>query len=226
MSPLERRLIAARAAQAPINEALTTNERILMLNVEHKRQLSALASVKERAARKVEFLPMYADFVQGAMSNTDGLAERDAQLFTLLIMWHIDAGLVTDALTMARYSLDNHLGVPDRHKRKLPVILAEEVADYELQARTTPFDVMRQYVDLLDALDMPDQVKARLHKATAFAHEREPDADKAITLQHLKRALDLDANVGVKKDIERVERDIKNANKELAGGGQTPPPAN
>lgn len=226
MSPLERRLIAARAAQAPINEALTTNERILMLNVEHKRQLSALASYKERATRKVEFLPMYADFVQGAMSNTTGLAERDAQLFTLLIMWHIDAGQIAEALPMARYALEHHLSVPDTHKRKLPVIVAEEVADYDLQARTTPFEVMRQYVDLLDGLDMPDPVKARLHKATAFAHEREPDADKNITLQYLKQALDLDANVGVKKDIERVERDIKNANKELAGSGQTPPPVN
>ncbi len=59
-------------------------------------------------------------------------------------------------------------------------------------------------------LDMPDQVKAKIHKAAGRAGvaNGEPAAE---TILAFKRALELDKNVGVKKDIEQLERAIKKA---------------
>ena len=63
---------------------------------------------------------------------------------------------------------------------------------------------------------MPDEVRAKLHKAIGYGLAA---SDPAKALDHLRRALQLFANVGVKKDIERLERELKNS----ATGGQSAP---
>ena len=53
---------------------------------------------------------------------------------------------------------------------------------------------------------MPDEVRARLHKVTGLTLRdagQLPDA-----LAHLQRALQLDTNAGVRKDIETLTREL------------------
>jgi len=63
---------------------------------------------------------------------------------------------------------------------------------------------------LTESEDMPDEVRAKLHKAIGYALN---ETDKPAALEHLIRALNLHEKVGVKKDIEVLEREIKNATK-------------
>jgi len=56
---------------------------------------------------------------------------------------------------------------------------------------------------------MPDQSRARLHKALGYALR---DNDQAVAaLNHLKRALQLDNNSGVKTDIKQLESRLRKA---------------
>ena len=68
--------------------------------------------------------------------------------------------------------------------------------------------------------DMPDEVRAKLHKAIGQAHQAfsgiggDGTLDKNAAqnaLAHFKRALELHDRVGVKKEIERLERALKPA---------------
>ena len=88
---------------------------------------------------------------------------------------------------------------------------------------------------------MPDQVRAKLHKAmglhlvrTATAADDNPEtvpagaakAARAAALDHLRRALALNDKCGVKKDIERLERELKKATEaEPAAPAPAPAPA-
>ncbi|MFW8532629.1 terminase, partial [Klebsiella pneumoniae] len=70
--------------------------------------------------------------------------------------------------------------------------------------------VVSQLLDTLAltaAADMPDEVRAKLHKITGLVlRDNKQPAD---ALAHLKRAMQLDCQAGVKKDIERLERELK-----------------
>jgi hypothetical protein len=88
--------------------------------------------------------------------------------------------------------------------------------------------------------DAPDQARAKLHKAIAYAAlgkvQNADEADLAaiepealrVALLRLQRALELDSNAGVKKDIERIERALTKADKATASDGsdapESPPP--
>ncbi|EHW0879192.1 terminase [Escherichia coli] len=54
---------------------------------------------------------------------------------------------------------------------------------------------------------MPDEVRAKLHKITGLFLRDAGDA--AGALAHLQRATQLDCQAGVKKEIERLERELK-----------------
>ncbi|HCA7964653.1 TPA: hypothetical protein MX474_004959, partial [Escherichia coli] len=68
-------------------------------------------------------------------------------------------------------------------------------------------DLLLQTLELTDGLDMPDQSRARLHKAIgAVLSESNP----ASALNHLNHALQLDPRCGVKKDKQQLERRLRN----------------
>ena len=62
-------------------------------------------------------------------------------------------------------------------------------------------------IEMTLAADMPDEVRAKLHKITGLVLRAEQQPEQA--LEHLARAMQLDVNAGVKKDIERLERELK-----------------
>ena len=55
---------------------------------------------------------------------------------------------------------------------------------------------------------MPDQSRARLHKAIAAVIS---ESSPAAALNHYNFALQLDPRCGVKKDKERLERQLRNS---------------
>ncbi len=218
--------MAAKAAQAgnPLRYA-TGHELMLAQLAEHKRQLKQVQSVERKAELKRKLLPEYAAWIRGVLEADTGAQD---EVFMTVMVWLIDAGNFADALTLAAYAIRHQLAMPDQYQRTTACLIAEEFASMALKAIEAgdPVDVttLREVAELVAAEDMPDEVRAKLHKALgygvyALAESVQTDRADALrrdALAQLRRALELHDKSGVKKDIERIERDIKNTAKASA----------
>lgn len=208
---------AAQAAEAAgsDSEALyraSPYELMLLQLNDDKRRLKGIQSVERKIELKRVLLPNYAPYVDGALSA--GKGAQDDILMTVML-WRLDSGDFSGALAIGRYALHYGLVMPDQYKRDVATVLAEEVAlgvlsalDHPEQDLSVLQDAVMETQLLTQDRDMPDEVRARLHKALGYClRERYPH--KAII--ELKRALELHEKAGVKKDIEQLERELKKA---------------
>lgn len=203
----------------PLRHA-TGHELMLAQLAEHKRTLKQIQSIERKADAKRQMLPEYAPWVQGTLEADTGA--QDEVLMTVMV-WHIDVGDFAGALPLARYAIRHRLVMPDQYQRTTACLIAEEYAAMAIKAAEAgqPVDVeaLGEVAQLVDGEDMPDEVRAKLNKAIGYANlalvgnlpadQQQPC--RQLALAHLQRALALHDKVGVKKDIERLERDIKNA---------------
>lgn len=214
-----QRAAASAEAANPLRHA-TGHELMLAQLAEHKRQLKQIQSIERKAEAKRAMLPAYAAWVQGVLEADAGV--QDEVLMTVMV-WHIDVGDFAGALPLARYAVRHGLVMPDQYQRTTACLIAEEYAAMALKAveAGTPVDVdtLEEVAALVYGEDMPDEVRAKLHKALGYSHaamvdstppDRQQDRREFALIQ-LRRALELHEKVGVKKDIERLEREIKNA---------------
>lgn len=199
------------AAQTPAGESLkncSAYELMLLKLAEDRRRLKEVQSMEAKAEVKRKLLPDYAPWVEGAISA--GKGAQDDVLMTVML-WRIDAGDYSGALDIAEYALPYQLVMPDRYMRTTATTLAEEIADAAKRARDgkQPFDlaILQRCQSLTEAEDMHDQVRAKLHKELGLLQE---EVDPAAALANLSRAKALHDKVGVVKDIERIEKAIKN----------------
>jgi len=192
----------------PLRHATGYEQMLVKLN-EDKRRLKKIHSVERKAELKRQLLPDYLPWIAGVMNR--GRGAQDAIVMTVMI-WRLDTGDVNGALEIARYALQHGLVPPDGFKRdSLPYLLAEEVASTATRAWTAKEAVdiapLLETIRLTDAEDMPDQVRAKLHKIVGYAYR---DAGGTLeAMNHLKRALQLHEGCGVKKDIERLATAMK-----------------
>lgn len=181
---------------------------MLLQLAEDRRRLKGIQSNVRKAEIKVEVLPKYAAWAEGVLS-ADGAQQDDVLMYVML--WRIDAGDYAGALSIGRHAL-KHGWVMPLGNRTTATVLAEEIADAAKAAvlAKTPFDpaLLLETLEVVDAHDMPDQSRARLHKSVGWVLT---DSNPASALNHLKHALQLDEKCGVKKDIEQLERKIRNA---------------
>ncbi|WP_434629414.1 terminase endonuclease subunit [Chromobacterium sp. CV08] len=205
---------ALAVEHGPIN--CTAYELMLVKLAEDKRRLKQVQSMEGKAEVKRHVLPDYAPWVEGALEG--GKGQPDDVLMTVMT-WRIDAGDYSGALDIAEYALAHGLPLPDQFSRTTATVVAEEIADAAKRARDgkRPFDVkvLSYTAELTAAHDMPDQVRAKLLKEAGLAMV---EAAPVAALEHLRRAQQLHGAVGVKKDIERIERHLKNSAPPPAGG--------
>ena len=136
-----------------------------------------------------------------------GSGQQDDVLATLLV-WKIDAGDIPGALTLADYVLAHDLRLPEQFKRDPATLIAEEVADAALKPGSlVPLAELSETESLTRGHDMPDEVRAKLHRALGLAMEAAGLPDQSLA--HLNRALTLHEKVGAKKDIERLTRALR-----------------
>lgn len=185
------------------------NQMLLQLS-EDLRRLKGVQSTEKKAELKRELLPKYAPWVTGILAG-DGASQDDVVMHVLV--WRIDAGDYTGALDIGRHALKHGWVLPARYNRTTATAIAEEFADAAQRAFVAkqPFNaaLLTQALELVDAHDMPDQSRARLHKALGYALR---DNDQLMAaVNHLTRALALHSGCGVKKDIERLETRLRNA---------------
>lgn len=184
-------------------------ELMLLQLTEDRRRLKGIQSTVKKAEIKVEVLPKYAAWVGGVLA-ADGAQQDDVLMYVML--WRIDAGDYAGALAIGRHAIKHGWVMPQGFNRNVPTLLAEEMADAAKNALLahTHFDyeLLMQTLDVIGSLDMPDQSRARLHKSIGNVLT---DSQPVSALNHLRRALQLDERCGVKKEIEQLERKIRNA---------------
>ena len=212
-SPAQRhmmRVSAAMTAQrdaAPLRHA-TVYEQMLVKLAADQRTLKAIYSKELKAAKKRELLPFWLPWVNGVLEQ--GKGAQDDILMTVML-WRLDTGDIAGALEIARYALKYGLTMPGKHRRTPPYMFTEEVALAAMRAHAAGESVeprlLTETLELTATADMPDEVRAKLHKITGLFLRDAGDA--AGALAHLQRATQLDCQAGVKKEIERLERELK-----------------
>lgn len=209
------RAVAAKAATAAGPTTMTGDAYQLMLAslIEDRRRLKDIQSIERKIELKRELLPNYAPYIEGVLKSGDGA--EDEVLMTVMV-WYFDVGALAEGLRIAEYAIKHRLNPPDRYQRSTAAIVAEEVADQSLRrlATATPEVAMvvaatEQAERLTGDADMHDQIRAKLAKAAGYALRAAGRYEDALA--KLKRALELDERIGVKKDIEQLEREIKKA---------------
>lgn len=203
--------------------------RNMQLQLLHDRQrLKQIQSRTSKIELKRELLPSYAAWVEGVLSaGVDGAAGVQDDVLVTVMIWHLDVGDYAAAMPLIAYCLKWGLLLPAHFKRTLPTFAVEQVATSALHLLATASEKPEpaQVVAITHALavierltadcDMPDEVRASLHKAIALAilaggDEEDPDRRMRET-QALKRyqtAFDLDPRSGVKGDIGRLQRSL------------------
>ncbi|MFP1740977.1 phage terminase small subunit [Lonsdalea quercina] len=180
---------------------------MLLQLAEDRRRLKGVQSTVKKAELKVELLPKYAAWAEGVLT-AGGTQQDDVLMFVML--WRIDAGDYAGALAIGRHAL-RHGWVMPIGNRNVQTVLVEEIADAAQHALVASAgfdaDLLLQALDLTDGLDMPDQSRARIHKALGGVLS---DSQPAAALNHLTHALQLDPRCGVKKDKQQLERKLRN----------------
>jgi hypothetical protein len=217
LSPARRHVMrvqaeeSARLGGSPSRHLSGYNLMLLQLE-EDQRRLKGIQSTEKKGEVKRGLLPRYAPWVAGALANGKGV--QDDVLMTVMI-WRIDAGDYDGALDIAAYALRFALVMPKRYARKTACAIVEEIADAAAKAYAAkqPVDVtiLQRTLDLTETEDMPDEVRAKLHKILGYC--RRDNNQPAQAYDHLSRAFQLNENIGVKKDLGQLETAIRKAQK-------------
>lgn len=222
MTPAQRHIIRRRAeAQArgtddarPVTG--TAQEHMLAQLGEHKRSLHDIQSVERKIEFKREILPDYEAYIDGVLAADTG--EQDPVIATIMI-WRFDIGDFAGGITLADYVFKHGIDMPDQYKRTPPTLIAEEMAEGFLKPQVgeepEPRPTLEQLLhiaDKTDQADMHDQVRAKLEKAIGYALRDAGQPEPALA--RLERALQLNARIGVKKDIEVLKREINKSAKD------------
>ncbi|MBB3141199.1 phage terminase small subunit [Halomonas organivorans] len=230
------RVSAAQAAGAADPESQQNGEQYEIHAAalyEARRTLKGIKSTEQKIAKKREILPEFDAYVAGVLEA--GTGAQDDVLMTVMI-WRLDVGDLDGALAIAEYALRHGLDAPDRFERDTASILAEQLAEEAIKQLEAPVQdteearavaanaaaELAMHLSRAEALthdaDMHDPVRAKLHKALGYA-ERARGGHAAEALEHLRRALELNDRAGVKKDIERLERQVRDESAKNAGQG-------
>ena len=196
---------AAVAAMDGVMADATQYELQLVNLATHKRRLKKIQSIERKIEVKRELVGEYDAYIKGVIESDAGVQD---DVLTTLMVWRIDTGDISGALEIAEYALDHGLKTPEQYNRDTATLVAEEIAEIALK---DPAAVSLDDLDAVELLtsghDMPDEVRAKLHKALGLrlvAAGRKSDG-----LSAFNRALQLHDRVGVKKDIERLERELR-----------------
>lgn len=215
-SPARRHLMRVQAEESAqmggstLRNLSAYNQMLLKLE-EDQRRLKRVQSTVRKAELKRELLPYYKPWVAGALAT--GKGAQDDVLMNIMI-WRVDAGDFSGALDIAEYALKHGLVMPKRYNRQTACAVAEEIADATIHAyaskQPVDVDLIQRTLALTDPHDMPDQVRAKLHKILAYGLR--DNNQPVLAYAHISQAFQFDKNCGVKKEMEQLERIARNAN--------------
>jgi len=191
---------------------------------EDLRALSNIQSIEGKIAAKPAMLAKYEDWIQRVLATPEGEEVAQDEILVTGLVWALDTGNWVLGLDIADFCIEHSLSLPERYERTLPCLVVEEIAD---KAIAEPGSVTGEFfvrAAPIVALDMPDQVKAKYFRAVGedlarTAETFDTGAENAVAggkpalieaaLTALRRAVQLNPKVGVKKEIERLDREAK-----------------
>lgn len=189
------------------NEQTNQYEIMLMMLADHKRKLKEIQSQEMKAEFKADVIDEYEAYIDGVIESDCGV--QDDVLMNLMV-WFIDIGNIESALRIGAYALKHNMQTPEQYKRDTATLLAEETAEFALRYTDKISITLLLHVEHITTdKDMPDEVRAKLYKSIGLKFKEIKDNENA--LKHFQRALELNERSGVKKLIEVLEREIKNA---------------
>ncbi|MEB7741073.1 phage terminase small subunit [Escherichia coli] len=206
-----------RANESTDHSARTAHEEVLHRLRLAQARLKGVQARSAKAAIKKELLPDFSGWIEGTLDADGG--QQDEVIATLMV-WAIDCGDLPLALRIGEYVVRHNLIMPDNFGRTAATVLTEEICNPVLTLAGTDADAdLSAYIGPLDTLwaivtnrDMPDEVRAKLCKACAFARRGLTDADNmASSLKLLREAMHLNPNAGVKREIATLSRALKRA---------------
>lgn len=213
-----QRVMAQRAGLSPEQDSpveRTAHEQVLhMLRLAQSR-LSGIQSRQTKAELKKEILPQFAGWIEGTLEGDRG---RPDEVITTLMVWAVDCGDLAMALRLGAYVVRHGLSLSDNFGRSAATTLTEEICNPVLTLATTQPDAnLHDYIvpldtlaDIVDGQDMPDEVRAKLCKARAFARRADEAQDSmTLSLELLRTAMQLNPNAGVKREIAALTRALK-----------------
>jgi len=210
---------------------LTAYEQMLHRLRIDKNRFRGIQNNKLKADTKAEVLPNYQGWVDGVLASDSGQAD---EVLTTVMLWHVDAGSIAEALRIGEYVIRHHLSMGDNFQRTAAVVLMDEICDPVLSHFKASQSDVPVSVDLLKALDgltanedVPEAVRAKLWKCIGYTLRTNPETlDEA--LEYLRKAIAEFSEIGVKRDIEILDRLVKKAasnvtesTEELNGGGNS-----
>lgn len=224
MSPAQASLLRKTAAQEAAHAdpyggprvGLSAYETTLGQLREHKRTLKNIQSIQRKIEAKRAMLADFDPYLDGVLATGNGQSD---EVLTTCLIWHIDAGNYDRAVQIAAYAIQHGMELPDHYERTLPTALADEFGEAGIKGQVS-IEHLFEIADLIDEADIPDQARAKLLKSLGWAHIGKtntadidwktaaniPAARVQRALAFLRQALDLHEGIGVKKDIERLER--------------------
>lgn len=219
LTPAQRhfqRVMAERHGKAEdlSDTARTAHEQILHRMRMDMAALKKIQGEQAKAALKRQMLPNYEGWIEGTLEGNGG---RQDEVITRLMIWAIDVRDYPLAARIGRYVIAHNLAMPDRFNRTAATALVDELCDPILiQVKADDSTDVTPYLAVLDDVaeftagsDMPDMVRAKLHKARAFALRNGTPAEQETALELLRTALIMDPGAGVKKLIDKLTSQLK-----------------
>ena len=198
--------------------------RIVIQLEDDRRRLKEIKATDRKVEAKRQMLPAYKGWCDGVLAAGKGERGPLDQVFTTIMAWTIDVGDYMTALPMLEHALTYGLDMPAQFNRDpitfaIDQICEEAIRLYDLGlAKEAGFEaaVLPMLQDLVKDhdVDLHDEVEAKLHKAIGRAVLAEANADDAADLKARQQtalhaylaAIEKCPRVGVKKDIERLQR--------------------
>ncbi|HHL8569643.1 TPA: phage terminase small subunit [Escherichia coli] len=221
----DRVMAERRSNRGTTTAERTAYEQVLFRLRMDKADLSRIQSNAGKAKLKSERLPDYQPWIDGVLAADTGQAD---EVITTVMIWAADAGDIAQALRIGQYVLRHKIPMPDQYKRTTATVLVEEICDPILAAFKANPGKASVSIDNLNALngittheDMPDQVRAKLFKVMGYTVRLNQDVEsQQLARSHLQEAIRLNAKIGVARDIELLDRNIKKLTAASGGEGE------
>ncbi|PKP91446.1 MAG: terminase [Alphaproteobacteria bacterium HGW-Alphaproteobacteria-16] len=219
-------------ARGGAQQAATTAYRLQLAELgDCLRQLKQIQAREAKIARKRELIATFDPWVAGILdAHRSGAAPVQDDIVLTMMVWSLDIEDHDRALPLIGYVLENDLDMPERYTRTAPTVIAEIAADSAIAriglGEIPDLGFLTLVEEMTSEKDMIDEVRAKLHKsigltltaiAAAPADEADAEAENraggrraalAAAVPHLKRALHLHSKAGVKKELDKAERQL------------------
>lgn len=190
--------------------------------IDHLQTLKATKSQETKIEIKRDLAPLYADWINGVLeADVAPTREQAAELIATLMIWRIDIGDFAEALPLVEFIMKHDVPMPARFDRDVATFVTDQISEAAIAAfergdpgdQSFPLEILAKVEELVELADMHDQVRAKLQKAIGRALASDAGEESRVrqeeTLKRYQRALALNPNVGVKKDIDRLQSALK-----------------